>query len=411
MALSRTGWRVAAVAGAVLIVGGGTGAWALTRSGSPTTPAYTLVRASTGTVQQTVSAAGTIEPAQRADLSFPVPGTVNSVSAAVGAKIAKGTVLATIDSSSLQVAVTAASASVTAAQQQVSSVTGSSAAQVAAATAQLAADNAALTQARSELAGATLTAPFAGTVAAVGVQPSDPVGASGSSAARTGAAAPTGGAAPAAGTSSAAGAPAAQSITVITTDAWVVQASVSSADLPQLRKGLQATITPTGSSARVFGTIASVGVEASSSAGGTAMFPVVIDVTGNPSGLYAGGSADVVLIVKQVTDVLSVPTRSLHTEGGATVVYRQVGGERVSTPVGVGTAVGPTTQITSGLHDGDQVEVAAARSGGTGGGGQRRGGGAGGRGTGGGGSGSRRGGTGGGAGGTGGGAGSSRAGG
>jgi len=404
VALSRTGWRVAAVAGAVLIVGGGTGAWALTRSGSPTTPAYTLVRASTGTVQQTVSAAGTIEPAQRADLSFPVPGTVNSVSAAVGAKIAKGTVLATIDSSSLQVAVTAASASVTAAQQQVSSVTGSSAAQVAAATAQLAADNAALTQARSELAGATLTAPFAGTVAAVGVQPGDPVGASGSSAARTGAAAP------AAGTSSAAGAPAAQSITVITTDAWVVQASVSSADLPQLRKGLQATITPTGSSARVFGTIASVGVEASSSAGGTAMFPVVIDVTGNPPGLYAGGSADVVLIVKQVTDVLSVPTRSLHTEGGATVVYRQVGGERVSTPVGVGTAVGPTTQITSGLHDGDQVEVAAARPGRTGGG-QRRGGGAGGGGAGGGGSGARRGGTGGGAGGTGGGAGSSRAGG
>jgi len=399
VALSRTGWRVAAVAGAVLIVGGGTGAWALTRSGSPTTPAYTLVRASTGTVQQTVSAAGTIEPAQRADLSFPVPGTVNSVSAAVGAKIAKGTVLATIDSSSLQVAVTAASASVTAAQQQVSSVTGSSAAQVAAATAQLAADNASLTQARSELAGATLTAPFAGTIAAVGVQPGDPVGAAGSSAARTGAAAPIGGA-PAGGTSSAAGAPAAQSITVITTDAWVVQASVSSADLPQLRKGLQATITPTGSSARVFGTIASVGVEASSSAGGTAMFPVVIDVTGNPSGLYAGGSADVVLIVKQVTDVLSVPTRSLHTEGGATVVYRQVGGKRVTTPVGVGTAVGPTTQITSGLHDGDQVEVAATRSGRTGGGGQRRGGGAGGGGSGGGGSGARRGGTGGGAGGT-----------
>jgi len=252
---------------------------------------------------------------------------------------------------------------VTAAQQQVSSVTGSSAAQMAAATAQLAADNAALIQARSELAGATLTAPFAGTVAAVGVQPGDPVGASGSSAARTGAAAPTGGAAPAAGTSSAAGAPAAQSITVITTDAWVVQASVSSADLPQLRKGLQATITPTGSSARVFGTIASVGVEASSSAGGTAMFPVVIDVTGNPSGLYAGGSADVVLIVKQVTDVLSVPTRSLHTEGGATVVYRQVGGERVSTPVGVGTAVGPTTQITSGLHDGDQAGLAPAAAG------------------------------------------------
>jgi len=355
----------------VLLVGGGTGAWALSRPTSSATPAYALVRASTGSVQQTVTAAGIVAPAQRADLAFPLGGTVSRVSAVVGAKVAKGAVLATIDNATLQTAVGAATASVSAAQQQLSSVAGASATQVAAATAALAADNAALTQARADLATASLTAPFTGTVAAVGLQPGDQVGSS-STSSRTAASAPA-----ANGTASGSGPT--QTITLITTDAWKVDASVSSADLPQLKTGLQAQISPTGNPATVFGTIASVGVQASSSARGTAMFPVVIDVTGNPAGLYAGGSADVTF-VKQLPDVLSVPTRALHTQGGTTVVYQHLGGRQVSTPVGVGTVLGATTQITSGLHDGDLVEVTPTRVGGSGGGGagQRRGGGGGG---------------------------------
>jgi len=76
-------------------------------------------------------------------------------------------------------------------------------------------------------------------------------------------------------------------IVVITTNAWVVDASVSSADLAQVKKGLQAQITPTGARQPVFGTVSSVGVIASTSAG-TASFPVTVDVTGTPTGLYAG---------------------------------------------------------------------------------------------------------------------------
>jgi len=369
--LRRPGGRVAVLVVVVLLVGGGTGAWALSRPTSSATPAYALVRASTGSVQQTVTAAGIVAPAQRADLAFPLGGTVSRVSAVVGAKVAKGAVLATIDNATLQTAVGAATASVSAAQQQLSSVAGASATQVAAATAALAADNAALTQARADLATASLTAPFTGTVAAVGLQPGDQVGSS-STSSRTAASAPA-----ANGTASGSGPT--QTITLITTDAWKVDASVSSADLPQLKTGLQAQISPTGNPATVFGTIASVGVQASSSARGTAMFPVVIDVTGNPAGLYAGGSADVTF-VKQLPDVLSVPTRALHTQGGTTVVYQHLGGRQVSTPVGVGTVLGATTQITSGLHDGDLVEVTPTRVGGSGGGGagQRRGGGGGG---------------------------------
>ena len=41
-------------------------------------------------------------------------------------------------------------------------------------------------------------------------------------------------------------------------------------------------------------------------------FPVVIDVTGNPSGLYAGATAeDVSIIVKQLNNVTEVPTQAI----------------------------------------------------------------------------------------------------
>jgi multidrug efflux pump subunit AcrA (membrane-fusion protein) len=168
---------------------------------------------------------------------------------------------------------------------------------------------------------------------------------------------------------------------VISTTSWVVDASVGSADLPQLKKGLQAEITPSGSATKIFGTVKSVGIIASSSSSGSASFPVTIAVTGSPKGLYAGGGADVAIIVKQVENVLSVPTNAVHTEGGKTVVHQMKGGAQVSTPVKVGTTYGPSTQILSGLKAGDKVVGTTFRPGGnrpSGGTGTRQGGGTGG---------------------------------
>jgi multidrug efflux pump subunit AcrA (membrane-fusion protein) len=177
-------------------------------------------------------------------------------------------------------------------------------------------------------------------------------------------------------------------IVVISTTSWVVEASVGSEDLPQLKKGLQAEITPTGSTTKVFGTVKTVGIVASSSSGGSASFPVTIAVTGSPKGLYAGGAATVSIIVKQVENVLTVPTSALHTENGKTVVHQMVKGVQVSTLVTVGTTYGAVTQILSGLKTGDQVVGTTFRIGGnnpTGGTRTRQGGGTGGGGFGGGG--------------------------
>lgn len=145
-----------------------------TASAAAATTRTQLVAASLGTVKQTVSASGTIEPALDTTAAFSSSGTVTAVLVAVGDSVAKGQRLATIDDATLQDAVTLAAASVTAAQDQVDTASGTSA--VASANAQLASARSSLADARTALAGATLLSPIAGTVADVGIAVGDAVG-------------------------------------------------------------------------------------------------------------------------------------------------------------------------------------------------------------------------------------------
>lgn len=345
--------KVIGLAIIALVAVGSVGAWAATRSTSSNAVAPTLVSATTSTIRQSVSATGTLEPAHRSDLSFVVSGTVTSVPVAVGDQVKVGGVLATVDSAGLQTTVTLASATVSATQDQLSAQqsAGSSQVQIASTQAQLAEAQSRLTDAQTALAAASMTSPIAGTVAQVNIATGDTVG--------------NGASAAAASATSAASSSNAQ-IVVISTTSWVVEASVGSADLPRLKKGLQAEVTPTGSTTKVFGTVKSIGIVASSSSSGTASFPVTIAVTGSPKGLYAGGAATVAIIVKQVENVLSVPTSSLHTENGKTVVHQLSNGAQISTPVTVGTTYGPVTEILTGLKVGDTVVGTTFRTGGTG---------------------------------------------
>jgi len=366
----------------VLLVVGGGGAWVVTRPTSSTAAAPTLVSVTTSTIRQSVSATGTLEPAHRADLTFAVSGTVTSLPVVVGDTVRAGAVLATVDTSSLETAVTSAQASVSATQDQLTAQqdAGSSAVQIASTQAQLADAQAKLADSETALAAASMTSPIAGTVAQVNIAVGDKVGGTASA----GSSSASGGAGSSSSSASAASASSTAQIVVISTTSWVVEASVGSADLPQLKKGLQAEITPSGSATKIFGTVKSIGIVASSSSSGSASFPVTIAVTGSPKGLYAGGAADVSIIVKKVENVLTVPTNALHTEKNTTVVHQMKNGEQVSTPVTVGTAYGAVTQIRSGLKAGDKVVGTSFRLGGngnSGGTGTRPGGGTGGGGT------------------------------
>jgi membrane fusion protein, macrolide-specific efflux system len=349
-------WTVVLVA--VLAVLGASGAaWAATRGGSDGVTSITAT-ASSGTIRQTVSATGTIAPKHEADLNFAVDGEVTSVSATVGKKVAKGAALATVDRKALRIDVDAAKAAVTAAKSQLAADQDSSAADAALRSdeANLRSVRSSLSQAKAALADATLRSTIAGTVASVDLSVGDQVSGS------------TNGSQQAAATSDTSTA----QIVVISTDEFVVNAAVGASDLASVKKGLQAQITPTGATDEIFGTVSSVGLVAESSTSGSSTFPVVIDVTGKVSGVYAGSSADVSIVVKQLQNVLTVPTAAVKNTNGKTSVTVVKNGKQHSTAVTVGAVYGQQTQILAGISAGDQVLVTTLRlrtttNGGTGG--------------------------------------------
>ncbi len=337
-----------------LLAVGGAGWWIRSRTTSLTGPVApsVVVSASVQTLSQTVSATGTINPKIQSNLRFASSGTVKSVEVKVGDVVTVGQRVAAIDPTDLRTAVDLAAANVSSAQANLTTIKASSTtttSQLTAATSQLTAARAKLTTAQATLDNAVLTSPVAGTVAIVNVAAGDTVTGGGtSSAGGTGASA--------AGSGSGWSSSSSAAIVVITTDAWLVSTSVTSADLPLLKPGMQAQITPSGSRTLVFGTVATIGVIATSTSG-VATFPVTIAVTGSPKGLYAGSSATVAIIVKEVADALTVPTSAIRTESGKTVVTKVVDGANVTTAVQVGMVQGAATQILSGLLDGDQVLV------------------------------------------------------
>jgi RND family efflux transporter MFP subunit len=315
------------------------GGWTwLARGDQPATQRITATVAR-GTYKTTVSATGTITPKREEDLSFSSAGTVTRVAVSVGDKVRKGDLLARIDTTSLQAQLDAAEAQVTAARTQLSDDADASSTQRAADQASLASAESDLDQAQDALAAATMTAPFNGTVSAVGYEVGDQVGSGSNTPASNGGSGST------------------PAITVISPRSLQVDANVSAADVSRLRKGMQVEITPTGGGDVVYGTVSEVGVIATASDSGAAQFPVTVDVTGKPTGLYAGSTASLAITVKQATDVLAVSTQALHADGDQTFVYLIDGSKRTKRVITVGETYGMQTEVRSGLKEGDVVEL------------------------------------------------------
>ena len=367
-------------------------------SGSPSAGGLSIttvtVPVTTGTIQQTVTSSGTIEPASQADLNFAVSGAVTAVNVKAGQTVTAGQVLATVDTTSLNQQLNAAQAQLTSAQDRLASDEDASAS-----TSQIDSDQAAVTSAESSLStaqtnlsDASLTSTIGGTVASVNLTVGQEVtgtgsgggsgtgssgsngatGSSGSSAANSSAASST-------GSGSTSG-----QIVVIGTDSYIVNTTVDDTQIGQITDGDQVNISLSGSgssssaagtgaragagagaggsastaaatSSAIYGTVGSISLIGSQSSDVTT-FPVVVNVTGTPTGLYAGASADVSIIVKQLSNVTEVPTAAIsYTSAGQATVTRVVNGSHVVTNVTLGDAENGETQILSGVKSGDKV--------------------------------------------------------
>ncbi|HEY2703738.1 MAG TPA: biotin/lipoyl-binding protein [Candidatus Dormibacteraeota bacterium] len=115
--LTRRRTIAAGAAVAVIAAGGGV-VWM--RHGSAAATQYRTAAATLGTVTQSLSLTGNLAPLGESDLNFGSSGRVASVTAQPGQAVKAGQVLATLDPSSLQAAVTQAQATLASAQAKLS---------------------------------------------------------------------------------------------------------------------------------------------------------------------------------------------------------------------------------------------------------------------------------------------------
>jgi len=359
-----------AIALSVLVVavlaGGGTGlgVWLFSGSGSPSAGATVttqVVSVSSGTMQQTVTSSGTLEPSQTADLDFAVPGTVTAVDVSTGQQVSAGQALATVGATALEDQLSAAQESLDSAEARLSEDQSAGAA-----ASQLDSDQAAVTSAENDVASAqtalgeaTLTSTISGTVASVALGVGQQVtGSGGTGTASTGSGGTGTGGTGTGGTGSGGtgtgGTGSSAEVVVVSTDSFVVDTTVDDTQVGQVKNGDQAVIVPSGSTTDVYGTVSTVGLIASSTSG-VASFPVTIAVTGTPSGLYAGTTASVSIVVQQIDDAVQVPSAAISYDNGQPAVTELVDGRHVTRDVTTGVSANGDTQITSGVSPGEKV--------------------------------------------------------
>ncbi len=384
-----SGWRRyrwPLVGAAVVLIGAAIGLSLWLTSGSSTAGGLSIttvtVPVTTGTIQQTVTSSGTIEPASQANLNFAVSGAVTAVDVKAGQAVTAGQVLATVATTALSEDLSAAQEQLTSAQDKLSSDQSSGAS-----TSQLDSDQASVTSAESSVStaqtnlnDASLTSTISGTVASVDLSVGQQVTGTGSGGSGdTGAGSTgtgdvgstgTGGS----GNTSTGSTGSTGQIVVIGTHSYIVNTTVDDTQISQIAEGDQVDITLSGSgsssslppastsssgtsssTSAIYGTVNSISLVGSQSSDVTT-FPVVIDVTGDPAGLYAGASADVSIIVKQLNNVTEVPTDAIsYTSSGQATVTQVVNGSHMVKNVTVGAAENGETQISSGVSAGDKV--------------------------------------------------------
>ena len=296
----RYRWPIVGVVVVLIAAAVGLSLWLTSGSSTPVGLTVTTVTApvTTGTIQQTVASSGTLEPASQATLNFAVSGTVTGVDVKAGQTVTAGQVLATVDPTALTEDVNAAQASAHRSGGPAGERRGFERRDEHDRHRRGIGDVGRIVtlDCADQLNDASLTSTIAGTVASVNLTTGQQVTGTGSGGGGTGGSSGTGdtgassdAAASADSSSSSTGSGSSSGqIMVIGTDSYIVNTTVDDTEIGQITDGDQVDITPSGSATPVYGTVGSISLVGSQTSDVTT-FPVVIDVTGNPAGLYAGG--------------------------------------------------------------------------------------------------------------------------
>jgi len=136
-----------------------------------------------------------------------------------------------------------------------------------------------------------------------------------------------------------------------------VVSDVSDTEIGQVKPGQKALVTVAGQTTPLPATITTITPMATSSSG-VEVYPVDALITTDPPNLYAGSSATVEIVTKDVSHVLTVPTGAVHTIGTRHIVDVLRNGKEVPVSVQIGAQGTTATQIVSGITAGEQVVLA-----------------------------------------------------
>jgi macrolide-specific efflux system membrane fusion protein len=329
----------------LLVVAGGAVVAAMGGFTPSTTTASTLLTAAASVTDVTdeIAATGTVEADDQYDLAFGDPAgpsvtwPVAEVKVAVGDRVTSGQVLATADTADLEAQITEANRAAKSAAIQLKVATTNRADATTTATrrqtqmslyqAETAdekakADLAALVALRTS---ATLTAPAAGVVTAVGITAGDD-------------------------------APAAAAITMISSDLRV-STSVVESDIAAIKVGQDATVSVSALDASLRGKVTSIDpVATAGGSNGVVSFAVKVSLDSPPAGLRPGMTADINIVAASATSVLAVPSRALSGAAGSyTVRVVATDGTVATRQVDVGLVTSSLAEIKSGLQSGELV--------------------------------------------------------
>ena len=237
-----------------------------------------------------------------------------------------------LDLAQAQVSVRAARVSLQAAQEARADLdAGADAVKLAAAQSDVDKKRLAVAEAEADLAGATLVAPFSGTVLETQAQAGDRISAN------------------------------SPIVTIANLDVLQVVASVDETTIRQIAAGQQAQISFDAFPGQTFrGEVLSVPLQGALQ-GGVMVYDVPLSLEGAEAlPLLMGMTANVAIDVGQTQNALLVPTMAVQTVGGMAQVLVPNAADPanpVAVPVQVGLSDGTYTEIVRGLNLGDQVVV------------------------------------------------------
>jgi macrolide-specific efflux system membrane fusion protein len=363
------------VAGVVLAI------LAVSQIGPPTSSARTVtqtVTAEKGVVQSSVTGSGNIEAGSDQDVNFQTNGTLSAVDVHVGQHVTKGQLLATLDSTSAQLALNQAEASLTAAEDQLSSAGSGSAASIASAQASVDSAQAGVDSAQTALNQTKLYAPITGTVASLAsLSPGGTV-----SAGTTGSASGSSTSSSSSGTSASSGSSSTGSsgtsagnlgsttsgssssstsssspfVEIVSTKSLTMTVAFSESDVNKLKVGQAATVTPDALTGVELGahvtSISPVGTTSSN----VVSYTATLTLDQSPSSVKPGMSASAAVTVDQAQGV-NIPNAAVTGTGSLTTVTVLRNGKQTQQQVAVGLRGDNRTQIISGLSAGQQVVI------------------------------------------------------